>query len=164
MRTVVLSVGVALFWTSRLVGQAPLAEGDRVRLSAPSFRLEARIGSVRSVANDRLVFRPADSTESVELNFKAISSLERSEGKKPGIAPGVIYGTGAGLVVGGILGATCKGGLGDNCNSRWIARGAAGGLALGLIAGFTVLRTDRWFRLTLPSGRAGLGFESSIRF
>ncbi|MFN0179938.1 MAG: hypothetical protein ACKVZ0_14155 [Gemmatimonadales bacterium] len=164
IRGFVFAATAGLALVGRLVGQTPVNEGDRVRLSAPSYRIDTRIGTVRSVSNDRLVFRPEDSTESVEINYRAISQLDRSQGKKPGIVPGVVYGTGAGILIGGILGSTCDGGVSDNCNSRWILRGAAGGLALGVIAGFTILRTDRWVRITLPGRGAGVGLSGTISF
>lgn len=144
--------------------QTPVTEGDRIRITAESYRMISRIGIVRSVSNDRLVFRPSDSTESVEINYRAIQRLDRGVGSKPGVVPGAIYGTLAGILAGGILGTTCDGGVGDNCGSNWIVGGATGGLALGLVAGFTVLRTDRWVRVTLPGGGAGLGLEAGIRF
>lgn len=155
---------LALATSAPLAAQTTITEGDRVRISAESFRMDARIGTVRSVSNDRLVFRPADSTESVELNYRAIQVIDKSVGKKAGVVPGVIYGTLVGILAGGLLGTTCEGGVGDSCSSRWLVHGTAGGLALGVVAGFTILRTDRWIRVTLPGSGAGAGIGAGFSF
>ena len=161
---------ILVFLSSASVARAqePLATGDRVRLTAPSYRLDARIGTLRSVSNDRIEFRPADSTQSVEVFFRAISLLDRSAGTKPSLAQGLLYGLGGGLVGGGILGAaTCKGSFGSggsNCTGNSLAGGAAVGLAVGAILGFTVLRTDRWVRVVLPTPTRPLGLAVSLGF
>ncbi len=149
------------------MAQEPVAVGDRVRVTAQSYGLNTRIGTVRSVSNDRLTFRPADSTESVEVNFRGISALERSAGTKPSLAQGLIYGGGAGLLAGGLLGAaTCRGtfGSGSNCSGNRLAAGAAVGLVAGAVLGFTVLRTDRWVRVVLPTPATPLGVAAAVRF
>lgn len=158
---------LALTFAPGVMAQEPVSVGDRVRVTAESYRLEARIGTVRSVSNDRLTFRPADSTESVEINYRAMSSLERSVGTRPSIVQGLLYGGGAGLLAGGVLGAaTCKGtfGSGSNCSGNTLATGAVIGLAAGAILGFTVLRADRWVPVVLPTPGRPLGFAVSVRF
>jgi hypothetical protein len=160
-------VFLPLITVATVVAQEPLSVGDRVRLTAPAYRLDARIGTVRSVSNDRMSFRPSDSTESVEVNYRGISSLERSVGTKPSIAQGLIYGGGAGLLAGGVIGAaTCGGtaGPGSGCTGNRLTIGFGMGLAAGAILGFTVLRTDRWVRVVLPIAGRPLGFVTSVHF
>lgn len=147
--------------------QDPVSVGDRVRLTAQAYRMESRIGTVGSVSNDRISFRPADSTESVEINYRAISMLERSVGNRPSIAQGVLYGVGAGVLGGGVVGsATCgrEFGAGNNCMGSTIGVGAAIGLVGGVLLGFTLLRTDRWVRVELPGAGRSLGVQASIHF
>jgi hypothetical protein len=165
-----ISLLLALLGAPAVMAQEPLAVGDRVRLTAPSYRLEATIGTVRSVSNDRISFRPQDSTESVEVNFRAISVLDRRVGSKSSVVQGLLYGGGAGLLVGGVLGAaTCGSEFGEdnNCSGNTIAASTGVGLLAGLVLGVAVLRTDRWERVVLPSGGMGgasLGVRVPFRF
>lgn len=165
MRPLVLLLTLTL--APAAVAQELVSVGDRVRLTALSYRFDARTGTVRSVSNDRISFRPADSTESVEVNYRAISSLERSVGTRPSIVQGLVYGGGAGLLAGGVLGAaTCQGtaGSGNNCTGNKLATGAAIGLAAGAVLGFAILRTDQWVRVVLPTAARPLGLAATIPF
>jgi hypothetical protein len=161
----VLAVGVAVSTPGLVLGQAAVSIGDRVRITAPTYRLDARIGTVRSLSNDRITFRPADSTESIEVNNRGITSLERSAGKKASLVQGLLYGGGAGLLVGGVLGAATCGqefGTDNNCSGNTIIASTGVGLLGGLILGLTVLRTDRWVKVMVPLGSLGLGTSLSF--
>jgi hypothetical protein len=150
----------------RAEAQQLLATGDRVRVTAPSYHLDSRIGTARSVSNDRIEFRPADSTKSIEVLFAGMTALDRSVGSKPSLVQGMLYGLGAGLIGGGVLGAVVcnEVGPGSNCSGNKVATGAAVGLAAGAILGVTILRTDRWVRVTLPSPGKSLGLAATMRF
>lgn len=160
-----LSLAFSALPLTAALAQEPVAVGDRIRVTAPSYGLQARIGTVRSVSNDRLEFRPADSTKSVEVGYRAISSLEKSAGKKASVVQGVLYGGGAGILIGGVLGTSCGRSLGsDSCAGPRIAAGAGIGILAGAIFGLTVLRTDRWVTIQLPTGGGSLGLGARLQF
>ena len=155
-----------LLWrTPAIAAQEIVAIGDRVRVTALSYGLSARVGTVRSVANDRIEFRPADSTQSIELFFRGVSGFEKSVGKKASMIQGILYGAGAGVVVGGLAGTSCgRAFAGEGCPGKRLALGTLIGAAAGVLLGVAVLRTDRWVRVELPSGGRSLGLAGSVRF
>lgn len=159
-----LTLLVLLTPVTTVRGQA-IAVGDRVKLTAMSYGFHERIGTVRSVSNDRLEFHPSDSTKSVEIGYPAISVLDKSIGRKASIAQGALYGAGAGVLIGGVAGTSCGRSFGgDSCAGPRILAGAGIGLVAGALFGLAVLRTDRWLRIELPTPNRPLGLAATLKF
>ena len=101
---------VALMTPAIGISQAvPTAEtridaGSRVRIAAPVFGTERKVGTVVSVTSDTLVLRHGASMAGQSVAMSDITALEVSTGTHSRKAKGALWGTLLGAGTGGVLG------------------------------------------------------------
>ena len=156
----------------RAQSTAPVAVGERVRITTPSQRGPYRIvGSVVAVQGDTLVLQSGEFPTPRPVAVADISNLEVSLGRSSNTGRGFLYGSVIGAGLGTVLGAAtyqkpdCAGATwfcGDAAPHR-TATAVAGGV-VGALAGLAVgglwgasHPSERWVRRSSGSGtRLGL--------
>ena len=136
----------------------PVDAGSRVRIAAPVFGSEKRVGTVVSLTHDTLVLRQGANTAFQPVATSEITALEVSSGTHTRKAKGALWGLVIGAGSGGILGYTlykepkCQG---FNCialiaaprsKASNAAFSAVGGGLLGILVGtlFGMSATETW--------------------
>lgn len=137
----------------------PVDPGSRVRIAAPVFGPEKRVGTVVSLTHDTLVLRQGASTAFQPVVTSEITSLEISNGthtrKAKGALWGLLIGAGSGAVLGYALyreprcraeGFACLDLIGPDSKATNAAFSAVGGGLLGTLAGtlFGMIATETW--------------------
>ena len=134
------------------VPEAPV--GSRVRV----WTLYENLGEARVLewGDSTLVLAPADAeADSLTVPFREISKLQVSWGRdmRRGIARGALFGSGAGIAIGLLVGAAAV----NNCSELFCELDAlgymAGGMVIGGVIGGAVGATnppERWVRVELP--------------
>lgn len=120
-----------------------LSTGDRIRISAPAVLGKVTTGKFLSIEQDTLRMSPSARGAQLAVPFKAIESLELSQGRKRALWSAL--GATAGLFAGGIVGGHF-GGQGDNTGVGALA-GFISGAFLGLVTGAVggaLLAPERW--------------------
>lgn len=169
-----LAITPAASASLRAQSSAPVAVGERVRITTPSQRGPYRyVGGVAEVRGDTLMVQTGDAAAPRPVAIADISKLEVSRGKHGNGRRGMLYGTLIGAGVGTIAGAASYK-KPDCAGSTWFCdtgRGAdafAGGLVGGVI-GFAIggiwgatHSSERWVPRTLGSA-AHVGVIPSMR-
>jgi hypothetical protein len=133
--------------------------GSRVRIAAPVFGPEKRVGTVVSLTPDTLVLRQGANTAFHPVATWMITGLEISNGthtrKAKGALWGLLIGAGGGAVLGYALyreprcraeGFGCLDLIGPDSKATNAAFSAVGGGLLGTLAGtlFGMIATETW--------------------
>ncbi len=143
--------------------EAPVAQGDRVRISAriPYGRV---VGTVAGLSADTLMVDIRSGDARLAVPLASVTRLEVSRGQKSAIAKGArigfLVGAGVGVGVGALFGA----GLGEDvcssgCVGAFAGIGALGGGAVGTLIGLGIgasSKTDQWEAVPLNHIRVGL--------
>jgi hypothetical protein len=170
-RTGIFAILATVVLLGPLSAQQPpsLARGQRVRVTAPSARLDRIVGTVLGVRGREFVlevqrFRPQrgpfDSTYTAtySVSLDSLRSLEVSRGRHRHFWAGAGIGAVVGGVVGGIAGGATGGGFA--CTRGCAAGiGATSGVVLGGLLGGAIgaaIVTERWANVPLSSDRIGL--------
>lgn len=141
-----------------------LDPGSRVRIAAPVFGSEKRVGTVVSLTRDTLLLRQGANTAFQPVAMSEITALEVSSGTHTRKAKGALWGLLIGAGSGAILGYTlykepkctdvltgCIILLGPNSKGSNAALSAVGGGLLGILAGtlFGMHATETWAPATV---------------
>jgi hypothetical protein len=133
--------------------------GSRVRIAAPVFGPEKRVGTVVSLTRDTLVLRQGANTAFQPVAMSEITALEVSSGthtrKAKGALWGLVIGAGSGAILGYSLykepkcrdeGFGCIVLLGPDSKGSTAAFSAVGGGLLGMLIGtlFGMHATETW--------------------
>jgi hypothetical protein len=133
--------------------------GSRVRIAAPVFGLEKRVGTVVSLTRDTLVLRHGTKPAFQPVATSEITALEVSSGthtrKAKGALWGLVIGAGSGAILGYSLykepkcrdeGFGCIVLLGPDSKTSNAAFSAVGGGLVGILAGtlFGMHATETW--------------------
>ena len=140
-------------------GAIQVDAGSRVRIAAPVFGAEKRVGTVVSLTRDTLVLRTGASTAFLPVATSEITALEVSSGthtrKAKGALWGLLVGAGSGAILGYSLykepkcrndGFGCIILIGPDSKASNAAFSAVGGGLVGVLVG-TLLgmrATDTW--------------------
>jgi len=149
----------------------PMAEtrvdaGSRVRIAAPVFGTERKVGTVVSVTSDTLVLRHGASLAGQSVATSDITALEISKGTHSRKAKGALWGTLLGAGTGAVLGYAlykepkcnnpdgffgCIVILGPTSAGENAVWSGVGGAIIGAITGtlFGMRRVDTWVPATL---------------
>jgi hypothetical protein len=156
---VVLLTPVAGMSQISLPGVIQVDTGSRVRIAAPVFGPEKRVGTVVSLTRDTLVLRQGANTAFQPVAMSEITALEISNGthtrKARGALWGLLIGAGSGAILGYTLykepkcqdeGFGCIVILGPDSKTSNAAFSAVGGGLLGVLAGtlFGMHATETW--------------------
>ena len=144
----------------------PVVAGSRVRIAAPVFGSEKRVGTVVSLTRDTLVLRQGANTAFQPVATSMITGLEVSNGthtrKAKGALWGLLIGAGGGAVLGYALykeprcrneGFACLDLIGPDSKATNAAFSAVGGGLLGTLAGtlFGMIATETWAPGVIPT-------------
>ena len=152
--------------------QPRVAQGDRVRLTAPQAGARSLTGQVLEVVDEALVVQADRTLARLEVPLDAIERLEvRRGGHHPRLRY-TLLGAGIGAGAGALMGVMAEPGFFSRKDTAAIGAtlGAGIGAVSGLIAGSTTT-VERWERvdaervkLTFGPAPRGLGLQASIAF
>jgi hypothetical protein len=111
------------------------------------------VGSIGTIETDFFMLNVEDHPTPVNVPFSTLIQLEISQGRKAKTITGGVIGLLVGAGVGALVGVTQKESFGEVRELAvpvYAGLGSLPGLLLGLVVG-TVVHTDRWEEVTLPS-------------
>ena len=135
-----------------VIGQSPLREGSRLRVTPVSVSTPAQIVQFQAFNDSALVVSSGASSRMIPL--RDIGRLEQSAGRKPNLATGAV-GLLLGVAIGGAVAcANNRDSYGVFCagqNDTKIAVGAVIGGVTGGLLGAYLFRRERWTPVDLRS-------------
>lgn len=139
-----LGLGCAVATAARAQDSTTLAEGSRVRVTAPELGLRSRKGTLVSADGDTVFVRVSGGSL-VAIPRGALARIEVRAGPGPRpIARDALVGMGLGALAGAIAAATCTD---PECPAHFVEYAAGAGAIFGLASGTAIgalSRTDRW--------------------
>lgn len=129
------------------LAQAPLAIGDRVRVTTDAA---SYVGEIRSVAPDRLTVHDDEGGELFVGPLDSVESLEVARGQRALTGVGLAGGAALGLMSGFVicsLGEVCSILSSNDIRPEVVLTSAAVGLLVGGLVGSRI-RRDRWVEVT----------------
>jgi MFS family permease len=137
-----------------VIGQSPLREGSRLRVTPISVSTPAQIVQFQALNDSALVVSSGGSSRMIPL--RDIGRLEQSAGRKPNLVTGAI-GLLLGAAIGGVVAcADNRDSYGVFCagqNDTKVAVGAAIGGVTGGALGAYLFRRERWAPVDLRTLR-----------
>jgi hypothetical protein len=137
-----------------VIGQSPLREGSRLRVTPISVSTPAQIVQFQALNDSALVVSSGGSSRMIPL--RDIGRLEQSAGRKPNLVTGAI-GLLLGAAIGGVVAcADNRDSYGVFCagqNDTKVAVGAAIGGVTGGVLGAYMFRRERWAAVDLRTLR-----------